>query len=400
MVRRLTAYLEGAYMTTIDDREILRAEQPSENLEDFAINDPYRAWLSREGVQVIEEYAFEDLETVELGPWERKGGKGAAINIPYPILINDAQLIEIKPGGSSEPEHHLYEEIVYVVSGRGAASVWVDEGKKSTFEWKTGSLFAIPLNAWYQIFNGSGSEPARYLSVTTAPPTMRLFKDDDFIFNNDFVFSKRFGGEQDFFSGNGTLYNGRVWDSTFIPNVPDMPLYEWVGRGAGGINAMFEMAGNAMKGHVSEFPVGTYKKGHRHGPGAHLLILSGDAGYSLLWNNDDMSDVIKCDWKYGSMVVVPSDNCYHQHFNSGSRRARYMALGYGAGGTAAGLHTPFAGSGVADVSLKKGGMQVEYEDENAMVLDMFEEECLKHGATPNMRNWFPNRKTFGVKLPG
>ena len=387
-------------MTTDTDRDILRAQEPTEKLDDFTIDDHYRSWLAREGVKVIEEYAFEDLGTVELGPWERKGGKGAVLNIPYPVLINDAQLVEIRPGGSSEPEHHLYEEIVYVVSGRGATSVWTGDGPKRTFEWKKGSLFAVPLNAWYQIFNGSGSEPARYLSVTTAPPTMRLFKDHDFIFNNDYVFTKRFRGEDDFFSGNGKLYNGRVWDASFIPNVPDMPLYSWEARGAGGINAMFEMAGNAMKGHVSEFPVGTYKKAHRHGPGAHLLILSGDAGYSLLWNEDDMSDLVKADWKLGSMVVVPSDHCYHQHFNSGSRRARYMALGYGAGGTAAGLQTPFAGSGVADVSLKKGGIQVEYDDEAPLVLDLFEEECLKHGAVPDMRRYFPNRTEFKTKQPG
>ena len=199
-------------MTTMDaDRDILRAAEPTRTLEELILDDPYRAWLAREGVKVIDEYAFEDLAQVELGPWERKGGKGAALNIPYPVLINDAQLVEIRPGGSSEPERHLYEEIVYVVSGRGAASVWVGDGPKRTFEWKQGSLFAIPLNAWYQLFNGSGSEPARYLSVTTAPPTMRLFKDDEFIFNNDFVFSKRFRGEDDFFSGNGTLYRGRVW---------------------------------------------------------------------------------------------------------------------------------------------------------------------------------------------
>ena len=154
-----------------------------------------------------------------------------------------------------------------------------------------------------------------------------------------------------------------------------------------------------MKGHVSEFPVGTYKKGHRHGPGAHLLILSGDAGYSLLWHEEDMSDMVKADWQVGAMVVVPSDACYHQHFNTGSRRARYMALGYGSGGTAAGLHTPFAGSGKGDVSQKQGGMQVEYEDENPLVLDLFEEECLKRGARPDMRRYFPGRTQFTVALP-
>jgi mannose-6-phosphate isomerase-like protein (cupin superfamily) len=383
------------------DQDIIRAAEPTEALDSFHVEDPYRGWLAREGVSVIEEFAFADLHTVELGPWERKGGKGSVLNIPYPMLINDSHLIEIKPGGSSEPERHLYEEVAYVLSGRGATSVWIGDGPKQTFEWKAGSLFTIPLNAMYQHFNASGDEPARYLAVTTAPPMMRWFNDIDFIFNNDHVFTGRHGsGSAGDFSGGGKLYSGRVWSSSFLPNVPDMPLYSWEGRGAGGINTMFEMAGNTMKGHVSEFPVGTYKKGHRHGPGAHLLILSGDAGYSLTWTEEDMSDVSKVDWQVGSMVVVPSAGCYHQHFNTGSRRARYLAVGYGANGEAPALFAPHAGSGVADVSLKEGGMQVEYEDEHPMVLDRFEEECLKHGATPEMRGYFPGRKEFAGTLVG
>ncbi|MDA1173274.1 MAG: cupin domain-containing protein [Chloroflexi bacterium] len=387
-------------MATDSDRDIVRATEPTGELEKLIIEDPYRGWLADEGVQIIDEFVFEDLATVELGPWERKGGKGSVINIPYPMLINDSQLIEIKPGGQSVPEHHLYEEVVYVISGRGATSVWIDEnGPKQTFEWKGGSMFTIPLNAWYQNFNASGDEPARYLAVTTAPVALRTYNDSDFIFNNNYVFKGRYGQEETFFSGSGKLYAGRVWQASFLPNVPDMPLYSWEGRGAGGINAMFDMAGNQMKGHVSEFPVGTYKKGHQHGPGAHLLILSGDAGYSLTWTKEDMSDVVKSDWKVGSMVIVPSANCYHQHFNTGSRRARYLAIGYGSGGEAPGLYAPFAGSGGADVSQKQGGMQVEYDDENPIVLDMFEEDCIKHGATPDMRRYFPERTEYKVTLP-
>ena len=385
-------------MTTDSDRDILRAKEPTQALEDFTIEDPYLRWQVQEGVKVIHDFAFDDLNDVELGAWERKGGNGAIINIPYPVLTNDSQLIEIKPGGRSEPEHHMYEEYVYVLSGRGATTIWAPgSSDRRTFEWKKGSLFSIPLNCWYEHFNGSGDEPARYLAVTNAPLVMRLFNDHDFIFDSDVAVKSRYGSTDDFFSGNGKLYSGRVWASNFIPNAPDMPLYAWEARGAGGVNAFFQMAGNSSKAHVSEFPVGTYKKAHRHGPGANLVLLSGDAGYSLIWTKEDMSDMRKADWKVGSLVIVPSEGCVHQHFNSGSRRARYLALTPGLMGQRA----PRAGQGEgADVSMKDGGYQIEYEDENPLVLDLFEEECLKHNAMPDMRRFFPGRVAFKAKLPG
>ena len=147
-------------MTMDADADIVRAKEPTDGLEDFKLVDTYKEWLKSEGVKVIVDFAFDDLAAVELGPWERKGGKGAVINIPYDVLTNDSQLIEINPGGRSEPEHHMYEEYVYVVAGRGATTLWPIGGEKRTFEWKKGSLFSIPLNCWYEHFNGSGSEPA------------------------------------------------------------------------------------------------------------------------------------------------------------------------------------------------------------------------------------------------
>ena len=38
---------------------------------------------------------------------------------------------------------------------------------------------------------------------------------------------------------------------------------------------MIELAQNSMGAHISQFQPGTYKKAHRHGPGAHVIILDG-----------------------------------------------------------------------------------------------------------------------------
>jgi len=369
-----------------NDADIIRAKEPSEALTDYAIADPYIDWIEREGVPLIVDFAFDDLNTLELGDWERKGGKGAIINIPNDEIPNDAQVVEIKAGGKSEPEHHMYEMQIYVLSGRGATSIWNDEKDKATFEWHAGSLFAVPLNATYQFFNGSGSEPARYIAVTSAPPIMRLYRNDDFVFNNPYMFNERFSGQEDAFNGNGKLYNKRVWESNFVPNAPDMPLYGWKERGAGGINAMLEMAKNSMNSHISEFPIGTYKKAHKHGPGAHLILLSGDAGYSLLWQKDDRSDMRRADWKVGAMVIVPGAGTVHQHFNSGTRRARYLALKGGSHG----LVKPYGGSyGTGSKSMNEGGSQIEYEDEERAIHDLFEAELTSVGATCRMKAFIP-----------
>ena len=71
----------------------------------------------------------------------------------------------------------------------------------------------------------------------------------------------------------------------------------------------------------------------------------------------------------GGMVIVPSDACFHQHFNSGATPARYLALR--GGGARFGARS---GVGGADVSIKQGGWQVEYEDEDPKIHQIFEEE--------------------------
>ena len=356
------------------------AETPQDGLTDFRVPDAYQDWLESEGVLVHKTYYIPNWHEVEVGPWERKGGDGAVVHIDNALLPNDLHVVDIRPGGKSEPEHHMYEINFYVVQGRGATTVWMDENNKQTFEWSAGALFTVPLNAWYQHFNGSGQEKVRYMATTNAPPMMRLFRDPDFMFNNDFMFRSRYADDDEtWFSGAGTLYNKRIWESNFIPNAPDMALYGWKERGAGGINAMLEMGKNDMGNHISEFPIGTYKKAHRHGPGAHLFLLSGDAGFSLLWTKPDRSDMVKCDWQVGTVVIIPGEGTYHQHFNSGTTRARYMALRDGKGGFIA-PNTPVGG----DVSIKDGGMQIEYVDEDPGIRQLFEAELAKRGMASRM----------------
>ena len=359
--------------------------QPQELPSISGLNE-YKLWIASEGLKTVEGVYIEDLKTVEVGDWARRGCRGAVALLEGSEDVNDAHIIEIPAGGQVNPERHMYEELVYVVSGRGSTTVWNGQGAKSTFEWQEGSLFSVPLNAWSQHFNGSGTEPARFYAVTSAPLMMKLFHNMDFMYNCDYDFTDRFSADNSDFSGEGTAYQGRVWDSKFIPDVATMGLHSWKERGAGGSNVMLEIADSSMCGHISEFPVGTYKKGHRHGAGAHVIIISGQ-GFSLLWR--DGEPMQKVDWRRGS-AVVPADRQFHQHFNSGATPARYLALRWGSK-----KYRVFKKFGI-DVPTTQGGDQIEYYDEDPSILEMFEAEVARSGAVSKMGEMIATARSQGA----
>jgi oxalate decarboxylase/phosphoglucose isomerase-like protein (cupin superfamily) len=339
------------------------------------MDTPYDRWISSQGIDVIRGFFVSNLYSVPLKWWDRVGGHGVYIMLDGTGYMDDAYVVEIDPGKSLHPQRHIYEALVYVLSGRGATTVWQANGPKQSFEWQTGSLFALPLNALYQHFNGQGDRPARLLAVTTAPLIFNLFRSEDFIINNPYAFSDRFKGEEGYFSGSGKLYSDRVVETNFVADVTNIEPVEWAERGKGNATIFFEMSESMMGSHVSRFPVGIYKKAHRHGPGAHVFILTGK-GYSLLW--PEGKEMARVDWQPGS-IVVPPEGWFHQHFNSGAEPARYLALKI--------LSRKYKlqpGKIQSDVPLAYGGWQIEYEDEDPIIRETFEAECARAGAAVRM----------------
>ena len=77
-----------------------QVDQPLKTLE--RVNS-YTDFVRGEGIPVIHGFAIEDLKTVELAPWARKGGRGAYVNLEGTGGTNDAYVSEIPPGGSLNP---------------------------------------------------------------------------------------------------------------------------------------------------------------------------------------------------------------------------------------------------------------------------------------------------------
>ena len=352
----------------------------------------YKAFLEREQLPVLNGLAVDDLAQVEVGPWPRLDARGAYIQLLGAEDTDNAYVLEIPRAGSTAPERHLFEEVFFVVGGRGSCEVWNETGARRVFEWQRGSVFAIPLNTFHRLHNGSGQEPARLLAVTTAPLMISLLRNLDFVFNCPFDFTDRFQGQADYFSGEGPMYKRpdstqRIWETNFIADVYRLQLHEWVERGAGGKNLKFELANNTLVAHSSEFPVGTYKKGHRHGPGAHVVILHGQ-GYSLMWT-DQRETFEEIPWKPGAMLVPPG-MWWHQHFNTGSSAARYLAIRWGSHKWKLTRYLDYQG---VDKSTKAGGNQIEYADQDPRIHRMFVERCRANGVEVRMEEFFA--KTAG-----
>lgn len=343
---------------------------------------PYRQWQRDEGIPVYAGSYVADLYHLDLRPWARTGQSGAFVNLAGQER-DDGYVLEIAPGGTTEVMRHVFEATLFVLQGRGATTFWQHgSDRKQTVEWQRGSLLSPPLNCCYQHFNLDGQQPVRLFAVTNAPMVMNIFRNPDFAFGDPYVFNDRYAGEDDYFTDRGVKVAEKEWKTNFIPDVRAFKLEDSPRRGPGKIRMGFTLCNNQMAAHSSEFPPGVYLKAHRHGVGAHVVILSGQ-GFSLLWSKGE--EPRKVDWQDGS-VLSPKDMEYHQHFNTGPTPARYLALRLGVLDEldAGPKNVRINGAPLTTVSEREGGWQIDYEDEDPRIYDLYVEECVEHRATVRM----------------
>jgi mannose-6-phosphate isomerase-like protein (cupin superfamily) len=352
--------------------------------------DPYLEWSQREGIPIHEDFGV-DLIKAETARWPRLGDKcnGAFVHLHGSGDWMTVFLYEVPPGGSSAPQQHMFDEIFYVISGTGSMVVEMADGSKQSFEWGPQSLFTPPLNAKYRIFNGSGTEPARLASSNNLRIMLNILHNDKFFFDNPYPFPER-EGRKGFYAGEGEMTDIRpgrhLWETNFVPDLSSFELKPWEARGAGSSNVQFLLGEGSMGAHVSEMPVGRYKKGHRHGAGLHIFFIHG-AGYSLLWYEGD-KDFQKIDWRHG-MCFAPPEGMFHQHFDTSAQPARYCAIGFGSKRYPI-VYERRSGSETArtDVSIKEGGIQIEYQDQDPRIHPMWLKELEKTGVRSEMGGIF------------
>jgi hypothetical protein len=89
------------------------------------------------------------------------------------------------------------------------------------------------------------------------------------------------------------------------------------------------------------------------------------------------------------MLFAPPNNMFHQHFGTGGTPARYLAVGFGTKRYPIVTERRLGSEGKrTDVSIKEGGAQIEYEDQDPRIHALWLKEIAKHGVDSKMGKIF------------
>lgn len=322
--------------TMLQENQKGKIKKPLSSLDENAVYSPaniggggrvernfYRNWIKTSKVPMVEGYSILDARKQEVQPWPEIGGRGVYLNFSGNVHM-DSVILEIPEGKALAPRHHFYEQIIHGLGGRGY-TVFGEGSRQNKVDWGEGSLFAVPMNVVHQHFNSDLGHPARLLAITTFPFMLQVFGNLGLIDNLKFDFNDRYSGNPDYFS-TGKRVRKR-WDrANFVRDIRTAEVVLWEERGEGNASMFWEMAGNTiLEPHMSEFPINTYKLGHRHPYEAIILTLNGK-GFTLTGKESlKDSESVKLDWQAGS-IVSPPYFWFHQHFNTGDSKARYLAI--------------------------------------------------------------------------
>lgn len=295
-------------------------------LREPPVASPYQRWLEavRDEIPVDEGLVIQDVHTVALRPWPQLGDGVRGLYLHFAdYQTTDGRIVEIPAGGATHDQRHLYEKAVYVLDGSGYTVIQQEGRPQARFDWQRGDLFSIPLNARHRFRVAEGA-PTRLLAVTDFPLMLNVMDDADFLHEDAYAFDGRYDGSPGYFEPAHNEEDVEV-ETHFVDDVPTAPTQPFDYRGRGNRVRRWQMAGNsALCMHVAEMPPRMYKKAHRHTDDAFILLLSGE-GFSVTWPEGAYHERVRVDWQPGTLFAPPT-YWYHQHLNTGSEAARYLAI--------------------------------------------------------------------------
>ena len=359
---------------------------------------PYERFMEEEGIPVVRGIGLNNVRELPLSPWARLGGRGSYIQLDGTEGVWGMYVVEIPPRSELRPERHVYEEVYFVVEGRGSTEVWKESAsRRQVFEWQAGSLFSVPVNCWHRLVN-AGSSPVLVLAATGAPALMNIVNSTRFIFDNPFDFTDRYDDSLGYFSPKTELEphplsERAILRSNMIPDIVNCELpvdnhrspgYRWFEPFMAG-NHFFGGGGQQLP-FIAEHQTGRYSKAHAHASGAVLVCLKGK-GYTCTWPTElgtrpweaGKGHLVKRqDYVPGGMVTAApgGGNWFHQHFGVGKEAFRVLAI---AGGYWWVKGKPGDDIVSNNADLEEGGRSIPYAEEDPWVRAEFKRALAEAG---------------------
>jgi len=360
----------------------------------------YDRFMEEDGIPVFRGLGLRRAQDLELADWPRMGGRGHYIQLHGTEGKWGCYVVEVPAAGALNPEKHLYEEIFYVLEGRGTTEVWTDDGSvRHVFEWQSGSLFSIPVNAMHRIVNAT-RRPALLLAGTTAPNLMNLVGNAEFIFNCPYRFTDRFSGADDFYRPSDDIepdpIRGLAMRRTnLVPDIVNCELPLDNRRSPGYRRVEPFMTGNKFYLWIGQHETGRYSKAHAHTSAAILICVKGK-GYTYTWPEhlgptpwrDGQADKVqRIDYEAGGMVSAAPGGArwYHQHFNTSNEPFRLTAwFGPHHPSLVTGLRPGEKQTDYTAMDLTEGGTAIPYWMEDPFIRHEFEATIAANGGTSRM----------------
>ena len=360
---------------------------------------PYEIYMEEQNLPIHRgAIGFYDIRDLTLASWQRMGARGAFIELNGCGGLQGMYVIEVPGAGAITPEKHMYEEIFYVLEGRGTTEIWSgdDVNKKQTFEWQAGQ----PVLAAAKYL-----APHRQRDLQPRPTTRRdqraadfsLYRSQDALFNNPYQFKDRYDGSANYFKAHTELgkdpRHGRARNyGNIIPDADRVELPLDGQRGVGHRTFFWNLSANSYQGFIAQYAPGRYSRCHAHEAGPVLLCLGGK-GYTITWPGeagttpwkDGKGELVqRQDYKPGGIVsAAPGDaGWFHGHYGASKEPLRVLAFLGGYPRRVKGV--PGVDWRGLNLDIKEGGNTIEYRDKDPHIRKIFEEQLAKEGADFNM----------------
>jgi hypothetical protein len=360
----------------------------------------YELFMAEESIPIFRGIGIRDTRELDLAFWPRRNARGSFLMLDGLEGSKGMYVLELPQAEATTPEQHLYHEFFIVVEGRGATETW-REGTHAfhhSFEWQPGSMFRIAPNAKYRLIN-AGDERALFIAANNAPGMFNMFRDRQFIFENDWPFPQFYGGKAFYQFDDrvvATPYNKRAAvRANFFPDIVgcDLPLDNQRAPGYRRITPMWHGFENDHTGFVAEYPVGRYSMAHYHESGAVLVCLAG-AGYTYNWPRElgftpwrdgKSAEVRILEYGPGGLVAAApgGGQWFHQHFGIGRRPLRLCNF-WGGPNARPDVFINSQTGVSALATTREGGQTIDYRDEDPFVRQEFNARLAAEGVASGM----------------